>query len=110
MARIAGTDPLVRLLRERLQRGGATALGRQARANGPALSPVERARATATMAALDPDARRRLLVKALLAERLGEAIANDAGFQRVSERVLAMLDDSSEGRALIAAALADLGA
>lgn len=60
------------------------------------------------MAALDPAARRRMLVRAVLAERLGDAVANAAAFQQVSDRVLALLDDSEEGRALVAAVLAEV--
>lgn len=108
MTRVGRTDPLLRLLRERLQRDGAASVGRQARTDGPPLSPVERERAMAAMAAIDPEVRRKLLVRALLTGRLGEGVANDAAFQRLSERVLAMLDDTDEGRALVAAALADL--
>lgn len=107
MPRIAPRDPVLLLLRERLQRGASTV--RADTPVGPApLSPLQRARAMAAMAALDPDARRRMLVRAVLAERLGEAVANDAAFQQVSDRVLALLDATEEGRALVAAALADV--
>jgi hypothetical protein len=108
MARIARTDQVLLLLRERLQRGGVVSVRQAGQPASPALSPIERARALAVMAALDADGRRKLLVRVLLGDRLGERITNDAAFQAISDRVLAMLDDLPEGRALIDAALADL--
>ncbi|MFD1034610.1 hypothetical protein ACFQ15_08095 [Sphingomonas hankookensis] len=107
MPRIAPRDPVLLLLRERLQRGASAVRADAAAVPGP-LSPVQRTRAMAALAALDPDARRRMLVRAVLAERLGEAVANDAAFQQVSERVLALLDATEEGRVLVADALKDV--
>ncbi len=108
MAEVGRADPVLLLLRERLQGRQVPATGPAPRAAGPLLSPLERARAVAALAGLDGEGRRRLLVRALLAERLGAAVANDAAFQAVGERVLAMLDDTPEGRALVEAALVEL--
>lgn len=110
MAEIGRADPVLLLLRERLQGRAAATVRSPARAAAPMLSPTERARAVAALAVLDAEGRRRLVVRALLAERLGEAVANDAAFEAVGARVLAMLDETPEGRALVEAALAELGA
>jgi len=110
MAEVGRADPVLLLLRERLQGRQAPTARSAARAAAALLSPLERARAVAALAVLDSEGRRRLVVRALLAERLGEAVANDAAFQAVGERVLAMLDETPEGRALIEAALAELEA
>lgn len=110
MAEIGRANPVLLLLRERLQGRQASAARSVARAAAPPLSPLERARAVAALAVLDPDGRRRLVVRALLAERLGEAVANDAAFQALGDRVLAMLDETLEGRALVEAAMAELEA
>lgn len=109
MTQVGRADPVLLLLRERLQGRGAVTVGTPVRADAPLLSPLERARAVAALAVLDEERRRRLMVRALLAERLGEAVANDAGFQALGDRVLAMLDETPEGRALVAAALVELG-
>lgn len=108
MAEIGRADPVLLLLRERLQGRGETKVRSATRAAVPMLSPLERARAVAALAVLDPDGRRRLVVRALLAERLGEGVANDAAFQALGDRVLAMLDETPEGRSLVVAALAEL--
>lgn len=109
MTQVGRADPVLLLLRERLQGRAAAAVGSSARADAPILSTMERARAVAALAVLDEERRRRLVVRALLAERLGEAVANDAAFQALGDRVLAMLDETPEGRALVAAALVELG-
>lgn len=109
MAEVGRTDRVLLLLRERLQRRQGAAVRSSVRATTPNLSPLERARAVAALAMLDGEGRRRLVVRAVLAERLGEAVANDAAFEAVGERVLAMLDETPDGRALVEAALAELG-
>lgn len=50
------------------------------------------------------------MVRAVLTERLGAAVANDAAFAAVGDRVLATLDETPEGRALVEAALEELEA
>lgn len=108
MAEIGRTDPVLMLLRERLQRRGGAKVGSSTRTAAPMLSPMERARAVAALAVLDEQGRRRLVVRAVLAERLGEAVANDAAFQALSDRVLTELDETPEGRALVEAAMAEM--
>lgn len=108
MAEVGRADPVLLLLRERLQGRREAAVRSPARAAAPLLSPLERARAMAALGLLDRESRRGMLVRALLAERLGEAVANDAAFEAVGERVLVMLDETPEGRALVEAALGEL--
>ncbi|MEH3040405.1 MAG: hypothetical protein PGN21_10130 [Sphingomonas paucimobilis] len=108
MAEIGRADPVLLLLRERLQGRSGAAVRSSARAAAPMLSPIERTRAVAALAVLDEEGRRRLVVRAVLAERLGEAVANDAAFQTLGDRVLAELDETPEGRALVEAAMAEM--
>ncbi len=102
MTWVTGTDQVLLLLRERLSRGGATsdtprsgALARRERA------PVTRLRAMAGFDALDPDARRRAVVQGLLIEELGEAVANDAGFQAILGDVMRIIGEMPGGPDLI---------
>jgi len=53
---------------------------------------------------MSEDQVRRTLVRALLSEELGEGISNDPSFQSMVEEVLRVINQSDDGRALIARA------
>ncbi|MEP9403190.1 hypothetical protein [Sphingomonas sp. VNH70] len=106
MTRINGADHVLLLLRDRLTRGTGTART-QATARSER-APVDRLRAMAGFDALDPDERRRAVVHALLLDELGDAVANDAAFRSVLDRVVRIVADLPEGGDLIDRAAAAL--
>lgn len=113
MTRVGQVDQILLLLREQLQRSEARQSGRAAppqRRAQLSASPLERARGLAALSGLAPEERRRAVLQALLAERLGERLGNDPGFVRLVDQVLAMISAEPEGLALIDRAVAELGA
>lgn len=105
MSRISPTDQVMLLLRERLERA-------QQRAPEPQpqqASPRERIEAMAAMRTLDERAFRKALVRAMLAQKLGETLVGDPAFDKVVLGVLATLEDSPAGLELIARAETLLG-
>lgn len=93
------------LLRERLER----ALHRTPESQAQTASPRERIEAMAAMRTLDERAFRKALVRAMLAQKLGETLVGDPAFDKVVSGVLATLEDSPAGLELIAKAEALLG-
>lgn len=51
---------------------------------------------------------KRALVRGLLAQQLGDAIANDPAFEAIASEVARMIGESDEGRALLDRALIQL--
>lgn len=112
MTRITTTDQVLLLLRERLRRLGET---RSARGSAPAApaatpSPMARLQALEGTGALPREELRRTLVRALLAEQLGDGLASDPAFQAVCEDVFRIISETPEGRDLLERAAAQLGA
>ena len=113
MTRVGNVDQLLMLLRERLQRidrsrdrsGGRTEAVRSATSK-----PIARLQAVDSLGQLSEEDFRRTMVRALLAEELGEAVANDPAFQGVAEDVFRIIGESEEGRALIDTAARQLRA
>lgn len=107
MTRIDQVDQALLLLREQLQRMGKLR-GRQAGKTGGKGRATERPMARlAGLASLDslPDEQfRRTLVRALLAEELGDGIANDPAFGSVVDDVFRIIGESEEGQRLMAQA------
>jgi len=100
--KVAGTDHVLLLLREklaRLSRERADRSGRTAAKGDP--RPVDRLRAMAGFDALGEDERRRAVVHGLLIEELGEAVANDAAFGTVLDEVVRIVRDIPGGQNLI---------
>jgi len=86
------------LLREQLQRLDRAGAKRTAPGAKPTAAPMARLRALGDV----PDKEfKRTLVRALLAERMGEGVANDPAFQAVIDDVYRIIDESDDGRALI---------
>jgi hypothetical protein len=105
MTRVSSSEHILLLLRERLQRmdrgrkGARSAPG--GRGDAAQGSPLNRLQALAALDQIDPDELRRTLVRALLSEELGEAVANDPSFEAVAEEVFRLISDSEDGRVLI---------
>jgi hypothetical protein len=104
VTRISQVDQVLLLLRERLQRIDRSRTSRSGRGDAarPATSgPLARLQALAALDELGEDDLRRTMVRALLAEELGDTIANDPGFQAIVEDVYRIIGMSDEGRDLI---------
>lgn len=89
------------LLREQLQRLDRTRGAPAGRTNGkskPTPAPMARLQ---TLGEVTDKEFKRTLVRALLAERMGEGVANDPAFQTVIDDVYRIINDSDDGRALI---------
>ena len=113
MTRIGQSDHVLLLIRERLsrlERGRAGRSGKTAGAKPASERPLARLQSLAAAGQLLEEDVERTLVRALLTEELGEGVANDPSFQAVSDDVYRIISGSEEGRALIAAAAAQVKA
>lgn len=113
MTRITNGDHVLMLLQEQLQRIDRGRANRTARTGGTGKAtprPMARLQSLAALDRLSEEDVRRTLVRALLAEELGEGISNDPAFQGVAEDVFRIMNASQEGRALIDRAAAQLRA
>jgi hypothetical protein len=104
MTRVNNADHVLLLLRERLQRldrgrGARAARAGASRAATP--GPMARLQARAALDQVSGDEFRRTLVRALLTEEVGEAVANDPSFQAIVEDVFRMISATEDGRELI---------
>lgn len=112
MTRIGNVDQVLLLLREQLQRAGsnreADRSGKATRANAAAPRPIERARGLAALDALSEEEVRRAVLRGLLADALGEALASDPGFQAIVDEVFAIIAAMPEGGDLLDRAVAQL--
>lgn len=104
--KVAGTDHVLLLLREKLSRLSRERAGNAGQAGKGDPRPLDRLRAMAGFDALGDDERRRALVHGLLTEELGEAVANDPAFGAVLDEVLRIVGDMPGGRDLIDRAVA----
>lgn len=112
MTSIGNVDRILLLLREQLLRAAdERARPSTAAPSGPKAEqrPLDRARTLASLDAVDPDQRRRLIVRTLLLEELGEAVGADPSFAALTDRVVAMVRDTPGGEALIDQAIEQLG-
>ena len=104
MTRVNGSDHVLLLLRERLQkmeRDRSGTASRAARGRGVTPGATQRLQALAGIASIPPDEFKRTLVRALLSEEMGDGVANDPDFQSVADDVFRVISESEEGRALI---------
>lgn len=111
MTTIGQVDRILLLLREQLQRAAddrARAPATAASAPKSERRPLDRARTLAAFDAIDPDQRRRLIIRTLLLEEFGESVGADPSFVAMVDRVLAMVRDMPGGDALIDQAIAQL--
>jgi hypothetical protein len=102
MTRISNSDHVLVLLREQLQKLGRTRkedAGRAAEVRGSTPRPIARLQAMAPPE--EGDEFRRTLVRAILTEEMGEAMANDPAFLAVVDDVYRMISASPDGAELI---------
>lgn len=111
MTRVGQADHVLVLLREKLQRMERTRSNRAPRASSMdkgTQPPLARLHASAALDQLPDEEFRRTLVRAVLAEELGEKIGNDPNFQVIAEDVFRILNESEIGRDLIERATREL--
>ena len=102
MTRISNTDQVLLLLREQLQKLGQTRKERTSRSGTVRKStPRPIARLQAMGSYEEGEEFRRTLVRAILTEEMGEAMANDPSFQAVVENVYRMISATPDGQELI---------
>lgn len=102
MTRISQADHVLLLLREQLQKIGRGRNERPSRAGavrGTTPRPIARLQAMPSLE--EGEEFRRTLVRAILAEELGEAMANDPSFQAVVDNVYRMISATPDGQDLI---------
>ena len=102
MTRISNADHVLHLLREQLQKLGRTRQqrpGRATEARGSTPRPIARLQAMASLE--EGEEFRRTLVRAILTEEMGEAMANDPSFQAVVDNVYRMISATPDGQELI---------
>lgn len=96
------------LVREQLQRlgkgraGGTSRLSASARKEASA--PMNRVRALAAQPELGEEELKRTIVCALLAEQLGDKVAQDPGFQIVLDDIYRIITDDDGTRSLLSRA------
>lgn len=97
MTRIGATEQILVLLRARLEQRARTMR------KAPAELPDTKARLQALAGVRDlPDRSfRRALVRGLLADRIGEALAGDPAFDQVVREVLDLVESNPETAALL---------
>jgi hypothetical protein len=111
MTRVGNVDQVLLLIREQLQRSGRgrgasrAALGASAE---PASGPIERMRALAMLDTLEERDLRRAVVHGLLADQLGEGVANAPELVAIIDRVIRTIEETPEGRALTDRAIGQL--
>lgn len=107
---IRNVDRLVLLLRQRLQ-DRARASGAAGERLGAVADPhqrVDQLQALASIETVDDRQVGRALIQSLLADHFGRDMLNDAGFQRVVDRVSETLEQDSSGSALLSQLVAEL--
>jgi len=112
VTRISNAEQVMLLLHEQL---GRLAKNRARRGDGASATnagtpaPVDRLRALAGREDVSEDELKRALVRGLLTQQLGEAVAGDPAFEAVAGDVLRIITDSPAGRELLDRAMAQLG-
>lgn len=103
MTRITNTDHVLLLLREQLQKIGQSRKERTTRSGTVrgAATPRPIARLQAMDSFEEGEEFRRTLVRAILTEEMGEAMANDPSFQAVVDNVYRMISATPDGQELI---------
>jgi hypothetical protein len=102
MTRISNADHVLVLLREQLQKIGKSRKERTARSGtvrGSTPRPIARLQAMGSLE--EGEEFRRTLVRAILTEEMGEAMANDPSFQAVVDNVYRMISATPDGQELI---------
>ncbi|WP_028967842.1 hypothetical protein [Sphingomonas phyllosphaerae] len=108
MTTIGITDRVLLILRERLRRSEHATTRGTAPVGERAASPHERMEALAAIRDLPDRDFRRAVVRGLLGEQLGEALAADPAFDAMSAEVLRIVEGSDEARAVLDRAVEEL--
>ena len=110
MTRVTQTDQIMHLLRQQLQRLGKNTKGTRTAATGKSAaqrqSPLTRVTALAALDNLPDDDLAKALVRALLTEEFGEALASEPRFARIVEDVHRMIAEDAQTGPLLAQSLA----
>lgn len=101
MTRINQVDQALLLLQEKLQRLNRGRAGRTGGATAATPRPLQRLQGLAALDHLSDEDFKRTMIRALLAEELGEAVASDPAFQGVVDEVFRIVSDSEQGRRMI---------
>lgn len=109
MSDISRIDAAVLQLRAQLQRLARERAQRPASAARSDKKPLDRLREARAATAGDEQEFRRKFVRALLAEELGEGLANQPEFERISNEVWRLLDGDSDTREMMDKAIQRLG-
>jgi hypothetical protein len=105
---VSRVDHAVLQLRAQLQRLARERAGRSPGSARSEPRPLERLRAAPDGENAHNGEFRRKFVRALLTEELGEAIANEPEFERISNEVWRLLDEDSDTRAMMDEAISRL--
>jgi len=109
MSNIGRVDQAVLQLRlqlQRIARGRAQGAAKPEKADP---SPLRRLQSLGQPGDDADEGFRRNFVRALLTEELGETLANEVEFERISNEVWRLLDEDPDTRALMDQALGELG-
>jgi len=109
MSTIGRVDQAVLQLRAQLQRLARERASKRGSAGRSEPRPLERLRELGAAGALGDDELRRKFVRAVLTEELGEALANQPEFERISNEVWQLLDADPDTRGIMDAAVRQLG-
>lgn len=110
MTRVGQADQILALVREQLARLSRERAGRAQRSapsGQPTPPAIERLRML-DLGDLSEREARRTVVRALLTQEMGEALANEPSFQPILEDVVRMIEDSEAGRTLLERAMREL--
>jgi hypothetical protein len=110
MTNIGRVDQAVLQLRAQLQRLARERASRRRPAGRSEARPLDRLREAHAQGGTGDGEFRRKFVRALLTEELGEPLANQPEFERISNEVCRLLDEDADTRALMDQAIRQLGA
>lgn len=109
MSDIGRVDQAVLQLRAQLQRLARERVAKRGSTARPEPRPLEQLRELGAGRAIGEEEFRRKFVRALLTEELGEALASQPEFERISNEVWRLLDADPDTRRIMDAAIHRLG-
>jgi hypothetical protein len=104
MTNISQVDQAILLLQERLRRlrsGETSGAARNVRVQSRTPRPAAQLRNVLAVEGVPPRQLRRALVRSLLADAFGEAVANDLSFQGIADQVTDILEADPDTAALL---------
>jgi hypothetical protein len=109
VSNVSRVDAVVLQLRAQLQRLARERAQRSSVSGHPEKGPLDRLREARASTGGDEQEFRRKFVRALLTEELGESLANQPEFERISNEVWRLIDEDGDTRALMDEAISRLG-